>query len=134
MLTGKSQSARVGAACILFTLFAVLSGFGAQDHVVSPAELQKAAVAETHTREHNAEVVSKFMSSPRAKQALESAHLKPAQVKTAIAKMSDDEVAQLATRVEKSQTDFAAGNMSNRDLIWLILAVVVLILVIIAVR
>jgi hypothetical protein len=124
----------MSAVCILFTLIAVYPGFGAQEHVVSPEELQKAAVAATSAREQNVETVTQFMSSPQAKQALQSAHLSPTQAKTAIAKMSDEEVAQLARRVDKSQVDFAAGHASDRDLIWLILAIVVILLIIIAVR
>lgn len=134
MLTTIRQSVRAGTVFALFALFAVYPTFGAQDHVVSPAEMQKEAVAATQARLHNVETVTQFLSSPRAKQALQSAHLSSAQVKTAVSKMSDEEVAQLASRVDKSQADFAAGNMSDRDLIIIILAVVALILIIIAVR
>ena len=60
--------------------------------------------------------------------------MNPAEVKNAVANLSDEEVAQLASRVDKAQADFAAGNMSDRDLILILLAVVVLILIIVAVR
>jgi hypothetical protein len=58
----------------------------------------------------------------------------PTQVKNAVSSLSDEDVAQLATRADKAQADFAAGKMSDRDMIWLVLAIVVLLLVIIAVR
>ena len=48
--------------------------------------------------------------------------------------LSDEEVAQLASRAEKAQADFAAGRMSDRDLIVIILGILALILIIIAVR
>lgn len=134
MLTGTKQTTRAAVACLFFAVIAVCPASAAQDHVVSPAEIHGAAEAATSARERNVETVTQFMSSPRAKEALKSAHLNTAQVKTGIAKMSDEEVAQLAKRVNKSQADFAAGHASDRDLIWLVLAVVVLILVIIAVR
>jgi hypothetical protein len=51
-----------------------------------------------------------------------------------VSNLSDEEVAQMASRVDKAQADFAAGNMSDRDLILILLAIVVLILVIVAVR
>ena len=44
------------------------------------------------------------------------------------------ELAQLASRVQKAQSDFAAGRLSDRDLIIILVAVAVLILIIVAVR
>jgi len=55
-------------------------------------------------------------------------------VKTAVASLSDDELSQLASRVNKAQTDFAAGRIDDHDLILIILAIAVLVLVIVAVR
>jgi hypothetical protein len=43
-------------------------------------------------------------------------------------------LAQLASRAGKAQADFAAGHLSDRDLIIILLAVVALILIIVAVR
>ena len=68
------------------------------------------------------QTVTQFLSSPKAKQALQAAHVNPTQVKTAVSNLSDEEVAQLASRVDKAQADFAAGNMSDRDLILILLA------------
>jgi hypothetical protein len=48
--------------------------------------------------------------------------------------LSDAELAQLASRAQKAQADFAAGDLSDRDLIIIILAVAALILIIVAVR
>lgn len=134
MLTYKRQSALAVTACILFTVFAAHPARGAQDHVVSPSEMQKDAVAATHARQQNVETVTQFLSSPQATRAIESAHLNPTQVKNAVSKLSDQEVAQLASRVDKAQADFAAGNMSDRDLIMILLLIVLLILIIVAVR
>jgi hypothetical protein len=134
MVISKRQGVRMGTVFVLFTLFAVHPILGAQNHVVSPAEMQKEAVAATHTRQQNVEMVTQFLSSAQAKQALQSARVDPTQVKNAVSTLSDEDVAQLAARADKAQADFAAGKMSDRDMIWLILAVVVLILVIIAVR
>lgn len=134
MATVRRLFACVGTSCILFTVFVAHPSLGAQTHVVSPAEMQKDAVAATRTRQRNVEMVTQFLSSPKAKQALQSAHINPTQVKTAVSALGDEEVAQMASRVDKAQADFAAGNMSDRDLILILLAIVVLILVIVAVR
>jgi hypothetical protein len=85
-------------------------------------------------REHNLQSVEKFLSSPTAEKALKSANINPQQLRTAVSTLNDEEVAQLAARADKAQADFAAGNLSERDLIWIILAIAVLVLIIVAVR
>jgi hypothetical protein len=74
------------------------------------------------------------VSSPTAEKALKSAHVDGQQVKNAVSRLSDQELAQLAARASKAQADFAAGSLSDRDLIIILLAVVALILIIVAVR
>jgi hypothetical protein len=130
------QAVRALTACVLATIFAVPQNLMAQaaTHVVSPADLQGAAVSATQTREHNLQTVQAFVSSDRAVKAMKDARIDPAKVQTAVSSLSDAELAQLAARADKAQADFAAGNMSDRDLIVIMLAVVVLILVIVAVR
>jgi hypothetical protein len=58
----------------------------------------------------------------------------PQQVKTAVSTLNDQELAQLAARADKAQADFSAGNLSERDLILIILGIAVLVLIIVAVR
>jgi hypothetical protein len=55
-------------------------------------------------------------------------------VKAAVSTLDDAELAQLATRVNKAQADFAAGTLDDRDLIIILIAVALLILIIVAVR
>jgi hypothetical protein len=43
-------------------------------------------------------------------------------------------VAQLAARAQKAQADFAAGSISDRDLIIILVCIAALILIIVAVR
>jgi hypothetical protein len=128
------QSVRVITACLLATIFAVPPSLLAQAHVVSPSDLQKELVTATQLRQHNLETVKQFVSSDMAKKALKSAHMDPEQVKNAVSTLSDQELAQLAARADKAQADFVAGNMSDRDLIIIILAIAALILIIVAVR
>jgi hypothetical protein len=131
------QAVRVVTACVLATIFAVPQSLMAQAaaaHIVSPADLQRAAVSATQTRQHNLETVRSFLSSEKAEKALKSAHLDPQQVKNAVAGLNDAELAQLASRADKAQADFAAGDLSDRDLIVILLAIAVLVLIIVAVR
>jgi hypothetical protein len=131
------QAVRIATACVLATIFAVPQNLVAQAaaaHLVSSADLQKAVVSETQTRQQNLEAVQGFLSSERAVKALKTAHMDPQQVKNAVANLNDAELAQMAVRANKAQADFAAGNFSDRDLIVIILAIAVLVLIIVAVR
>ena len=60
--------------------------------------------------------------------------MNPEQVKAAVSTLDDAELAQLSSRVQKAQADFAAGSLSDRDLIIILVAIAALILIIVAVR
>jgi len=128
------QCVRGAAFCVLAVVFAVPLSLLGQSHVVTPADLQKESVAASQARLRNLETVQQFLSSERAKTAMKSAHMDPEQVKTAVSSLSDQELAQLAERSQKTQSDFAAGNLSDRDLIIILIAIAALILIIVAVR
>jgi hypothetical protein len=130
------QSFRVAATLFLAAVFALPLNLVAETatHLVSPADLQQAAVKASAARQQNRVDVENFVSSETAQNALKSAHINPEQVKAAVSSLDDAELAQLASRVHKTQADFAAGSLSDRDLIIILVAVAVLILIIVAVR
>jgi hypothetical protein len=136
MHSAWKQSPRVVTAVVLATIFAVPQSLLAQatNHLVSPSDLHQAAIAATQARQQNIAKVREFFSSAQAQQAMKSGRIDAEQVKGAVASLNDSELAQLASRVQKVQADFAAGNFSDRDLILIILAVVALVLIIVAVR
>ena len=134
MLTSSWQFCRGVGILVLVTIFAVQPSLPAQTHVVSPAELQEEAVAATRARKHNVETVTKFLSSPAAEKALRSAHMDPTRVKDSVSSLSDQELAELASRADRAQIDFAAGRLTDRDLLIILLGVAGLILIIVAVR
>jgi hypothetical protein len=124
----------LGAVLIVVFLIPQNAVAQAAQHVVSPSDLNKAAVDASQARQKNLETLNQFLSSGKAQEALESANIDPQQVKKAVAGLSDEELAQLAARANKAQADFAAGNIDNRDLLIILVAIAVLILVIVAVR
>jgi len=128
------RCARVTTASLLTVIFAVPQSLVAQTHIVSQAELQRATVAATQARQQNIETIQQFFSSPAAQKALKSAHVDPQRVKQAVSGLSDEELSRLASRTSKAQADFAAGKLSDRDLIIILIAIAALILIIIAVR
>jgi len=130
------QCVRVLVACVLVAVFSIPQDLLAQtaQHVVSPSEMQKAVRDASQVRQKNLDALNEFFSSERAEHALKAAHTNPEQVKKAVASLSDDELAQLASRAQSAQTDFAAGHLSDRDLIIILIAIAGLILIIVAVH
>jgi len=106
----------------------------AQNHVVASSDLQKDVAAASASRHRNLAKLEGFLSSTEAQQAMKSVHIKYRQIKNAIPQLDDDDLALLAARSEKAQKDFAAGKISDRDLLIIIVAVVALVLIIVAVR
>ena len=130
------QLSRVATAFVLAAVFAVPQNLLAEGaaHVVNPYDLQHAAVQASAVRQQNVEQVRQFFSSEKAEKTLRSAHMNPEQVKNAVSTLDDAELAQLASRVQRTQADFAAGTLSDRDLIIILVAIAALILIIVAVR
>jgi len=119
---------------LIGAILAIPQGALAQDHVVTPSDLQKDVSAASATRQKNLAQVEDFLSSTQAQQAMKSVHANPQQVKNAVPQLSDDELSQLSARSEKAQKDFAAGNINDRDLLIILVGIVALILIIVAVR
>ncbi|MGA8041261.1 MAG: PA2779 family protein [Terracidiphilus sp.] len=136
MHSDLKQFARSITAAALVAVFAIPNNAVAQaaSHVVSPSDLAKATVDASQQRQQNIDALNQFFSSSRAKQALESAHMNPQQVQKAVSGLSDEELAQLASRASKAQMDFAAGNMSDHDLLIILICIAALVLVIVAVH
>jgi hypothetical protein len=136
MHTDSRQLVRALVTTALVTIFAIPPSLVAQssEHLVSPNELQKAAVDASQKRQQNLDTLNQFFSSEKAQRALESAHQNPEQVKKAIASLSDDELAQLASRANKAQTDFAAGKMDDHDWLIVLVCIAALVLIIVAVH
>lgn len=128
------QSIRLLVGSILLTLIILPLNSLAQSHVVSQADIHKELVNATQTRQKNLEKARQLLSSDAAQRALESAQMNPAQVNAAVSTLSDAELARLASRADKIQDDFAAGRLSDRDLLLILLGVAALILIIVAVR
>ena len=132
MLSLMWQSTRVLAACLLVTIFAVPQNLAAQVHVVSPSEFEKQALEQTRARQKNLEIVNRFFSSPAAQKAMSAVHTDPNQVKIGLSRLSDQELARLSERAQKAQADFAAGAISDRDLLVIIIAALVLVVIVLA--
>jgi hypothetical protein len=106
----------------------------AQDHVVSAIDIKKDLQAATAERRSQLAQVDGFLATSKAKKALADARIDYQQVRAAVQSLSDEDLAKVAAKADQAQKDFAAGNLSDRDLILIILGIAVLVLIIVAVR
>jgi hypothetical protein len=118
----------------LLSFLSLVPGFAptahAQDHLVSPQALQQQAQAATATRQQNIETLTNFLSTPIARQAMKTAKVDPVQVHNAIPTLSNQDLANLASRATKAQQDFAAGRITNGMLLVIVIAIVVVVIVV----
>jgi hypothetical protein len=130
------QSVRSLAACILLTICAmgVMAQSQSQSHVVNSIDIHKELVSAAQTRQKNLEKVKSLFSSDETRKAMEAAQISPEKVDAAVSTLSDDELARLAARADKADKDFAAGRLSDRDLLIVLVGIAALILIIVAVR
>ena len=108
----------------------------AQDkqHVVSLSDLNKDAARPTQTRQSNEEAVRTLLSSDPGQKALKSVNLDYQKVDKAVGQLSDEDLAKLAARSRQAQSDFAAGRISDRDLLWIIVTAIGIIVLVVALR
>ena len=109
-------------------------GQGQNQHVVTLDELKKDAAQLAEARHANETTVKNLLSSEQAQKALKSANLDLKQVDKAVGQLSDEDLAKLAERSRQAQRDFAAGRISDRDLLWIILIIVAVLIIALAVR
>ena len=126
------QSVRLLAACFLLTLCA--TSVLAQTHVVSQDDIHKELVNAAQTRQKNLEKTRRLFSSDETRKAMEAAKISPEKVDAAISSLSDEELTRLASRADKLDQDFAAGRLSDRDLLIIILGLAALALIVVAAR
>jgi len=129
--------AKTAKAAIVFTLVAIFlipPDVLAQNHVVSPSELQQQAVTASQVRQTKIDRVQRFFGTEAAEKALKGANIDQAQVKKAVSQLSDAELAKLAAKTDKAQQDFAAGALNNQQLTYIIIALATAVIVIILVK
>jgi CHASE3 domain sensor protein len=100
-------------------------------HLVTPGALQQSAVSASQARQRNIEELRQFLTTPQAQKAFQQAGVNPEKVKKAVSGLSDQELAQLSQRATRAQRDFAAGAITNKELIIIVLGVILLIVLVI---
>ena len=126
-------------ALAIFTLLClarILSQSLGQDkpHVVSLDELKKDAARPAEVRQSDEAAVRNLLSTENGEKALKSANLDLQKVDKAVSQLSDEDLAKLAEKSRQAQKDFAAGRLSDRDLLWIILIIVAVLIIALALR
>jgi len=134
MMISLSRAVGCLSVLLLSLVLATPQDVLAQNHVVSPLELQKDVATASASRQRNQAQVENFLSSEEAQRAIKSVHINYQEVKNAVGQLNDEDLARLSARSEKAQKDFAAGTLSDRDLLIILLVVAALVLIIVAVR
>jgi hypothetical protein len=125
----------IAHVAMLMMLSPAAGGTGfADDHVVSPSELHKRLLEASSQHDRNLAKVTAFFSTESAAQALQKAGVSSDRVQRAVSSLDSEELARLASRVDKVQKDFAGGALNNQELTYIViaLATAVIILVIVA--
>ena len=106
----------------------------AQDHVVSSSDLRKDLQDASDAHKGEVAQLDHLFSSDQGQKALQTLHVSYQEVDKAVRSLSDDDLERLTARSQSAQNDFAAGNINNTDLLWILVGVAVVILIIVAVR
>jgi hypothetical protein len=101
-------------------------------HVVSLNELGKDSAAPAETRRANEAEIRHLFASEAGQKALKSANVNYDRIDHAVSAMSDEDVSKISDRARELDRDFAAGNLSDHDLlVILIIALIVIILIVV---
>jgi hypothetical protein len=140
ILTGKAFLASSMTVLMIFTpafspsALAQTATPQSEQHIVSTAELQNDVAAAAATRRANQAKVEAFLSTPKARQEMKKVGVNYSVVQRAIPQLSQDELANLAARVDKAQKEFQAGALTNQQLTYIIIALATAVLVILIVK
>jgi pyruvate/2-oxoglutarate dehydrogenase complex dihydrolipoamide acyltransferase (E2) component len=117
---------------LVFSLSVLLSPGVAycQEHVVTPEELQRNVVQAANARQADEARLERFLATPAARQAMREAKVDYKTVEKGVRMLSDAEVARLAARAEGAQKDFAAGSITQLELIIILVAIIIIIVVV----
>ncbi|MEX2300452.1 MAG: hypothetical protein WD733_05920 [Bryobacterales bacterium] len=104
----------------------------AAEHVVSVADLHRQVRSAQMSRQAGLEQINGFLHSESSRAVLGASTLDVAQVEKAVGFLSDEEVARLASQIQRLERDIAAGALSNEHLTYIVIALAAAIIVLIA--
>ncbi len=125
----QGRAMNYAAALLVGAMMAAPPTIVAQNHVVSPGDMQSDVSAASAARQRNQQQLRDFLSTKEARQAMKSANVNPQQVTNAVSQLSDQELASLAARSQKAQADFAAGFIGHDIFLLIVGGILAIILI-----
>jgi hypothetical protein len=105
-----------------------------KEHAVSTQDLRKDVQKASADRQANDAAIRELLSTEQGQKALKSTGADFTKVNQAVSQLSDEDAARLAAHSRAVQKDIAAGNLSDRDLLIIVVCIAALVLIIVAVR
>jgi hypothetical protein len=105
-----------------------------KEHAVSTQDLRKDVKKASADRQANDAAIRELLSTEQGQKALKSTGADFTKVNQAVSQLSDEDAARLAAQSRAVQKDIAAGNLSDRDLLIIVVCIAALVLIIVAVR
>jgi hypothetical protein len=105
-----------------------------KEHAVSTQDLRKDVQKASADRQVNEAAIRELLSTEQGQKALKSTGTDFTKVNHAVSQLSDEDAARLAAQSRAVQKDIAAGNLSDRDLLIIVVCIAALVLIIVAVR
>jgi hypothetical protein len=105
-----------------------------KEHAVSTQDLRKDVQKASADRQANDAAIRDLLSTEQGQKALKSTGADFTKVDQAVSQLSDEDAARLAAQSRVVQKDIAAGTLSDRDILIILLCIAALVLIIVAVR
>ncbi|HEY2820217.1 MAG TPA: hypothetical protein VGJ06_04165 [Candidatus Acidoferrum sp.] len=132
MQTKKISRVAAMALAAAVTAGPILAQQQADKHVVSLGELNQDAAGPAEARRANEAEIRHLFATVDGQKALKTANVEYAKIDRAVSSMSDEDVARISSRAREIDRDFAAGSLSDHDLLLiLIIALIVIILIVV---
>ena len=122
---------RTVASLLVLLMFHQPTALLSQDRVVSPAELRHAIELSAEKRHNDAKSVRDFFSTEKVKTTLDAARLDAQKIEKAVSVLDDDELSQLAARVQAAQKEMVGGSLTNEQLTYIVIALAAAVLVLV---
>ncbi len=122
---------RTLATLLVLRMFLQPISLLSQDHAVSTAELRHALELNAEKRHSDAKAVRDFFSTEKVKNTLNASHLDAQKIEKAVSVMDDEELSQLAGRVQLAQREMVGGALTNEQLTYIVIALAAAVLVLV---
>ncbi len=119
---------------VLIGILASQLNLAAAEHVVGTAEIRNAIVEQSRLRQANLSRVQEFFSRGPAARALKGVPSIRGRIDRAVSGLDDQELAELAARVDKIQRDFSAGALTNQQLTYIVIALATAVIILVLVE